>query len=401
MNLKNMKSLFSKSLGRRKRVIATGMIVAFAAIAGFLFYEGTKKTVVLTLDGEQKEIRTHASTIKDILKDLKIATHSRDYLYPTESTEVTNNMKVIWEPAKQVKVLVGNKEKSVWTTTDTVKEMLSDEKIKVGEHDKVSPSLDQEITGNMKVKIDTAFSFKLVDGGKGKTVWSTSTTVADFLKQQGIKLNDSDRVEPSLDKVVKANDTVKVIRVKKVTDVVEEPTDYAVVTKKDSDLSKGKEEVVQQGEKGLVERKYEIVKENGKEVSRTLLSEKTLKESKDKVVNVGTKVLVAQVSRGASESSSDGREFYVSSTAYTGSCNGCSGLTSTGINLHANPNVKVIAVDPSIIPLGTKVHVEGYGYAVAADTGSAIKGNKIDVFFSSKSDAYRWGRKQVKVKILN
>jgi uncharacterized protein YabE (DUF348 family) len=401
MNLKNMKSLFSKSLSRRKGIIATGMLVAFAAIVGFLFYEGTKKTVALTLDGEQKEIRTHASTIKDILKDLKISTHSRDYLYPTESTEVTNNMKVIWEPAKQVKVLVGNKEKSIWTTADTVKEMLSDKEIELGEHDKISPSLDQKITGNMKVKIDTAFSFKLVDGGKEKKVWSTSTTVADFLKQQGIKLNDSDRVEPSLDKVVKANDIVKVTRVEKVTDVVEEPTDYAVVTKKDSDLSKGKEEIVQQGEKGLVERKYEIVKENGKEVSRKLLSEKTLKESKDKVVNVGTKVLVAQVSRGASDSSGGGQEFYVNSTAYTGSCNGCSGVTSTGINLNANPNVKVIAVDPSVIPLGTKVYVEGYGYAVAADTGSAIRGHKIDVFFSSKSDAYRWGRKQVKVKILN
>jgi uncharacterized protein YabE (DUF348 family) len=401
MNLKNMKSLFSKSLSRRKGIIATGMLVAFAAIVGFLFYEGTKKTVALTLDGEQKEIRTHASTIKDILKDLKISTHSRDYLYPTESTEVTNNMKVIWEPAKQVKVLVGNKEKSIWTTAETVKEMLSDKEIELGEHDKISPSLDQKITGNMKVKIDTAFSFKLVDGGKEKKVWSTSTTVADFLKQQGIKLNDSDRVEPSLDKVVKANDIVKVTRVEKVTDVVEEPIDYAVVTKKDSDLSKGKEEIVQQGEEGLVERKYEIVKENGKEVSRKLLSEKTLKESKDKVVNVGTKVLVAQVSRGASESSGSGQELYVNSTAYTGSCNGCSGVTSTGINLNANPNVKVIAVDPSVIPLGTKVYVEGYGYAVAADTGSAIRGNKIDVFFPSKSDAYRWGRKQVKVKILN
>ena len=99
--------------------------------------------------------------------------------------------------------------------------------------------------------------------------------------------------------------------------------------------------------------------------------------------------------------SSDGREFYVSSTAYTASCNGCSGNTATGINLKSNPNVKVIAVDPSVIPLGTKVYVEGYGYAVAADTGGAIKGNKIDVFFSSKSDAYRWGRKTIKVKILN
>ena len=54
-----------------------------------------------------------------------------------------------------------------------------------------------------------------------------------------------------------------------------------------------------------------------------------------------------------------------------------------------------------MIPLGSKVYVEGYGYAVAADTGGAIKGNKIDVFFPSNSDAYRWGVKKVKIKILD
>ena len=94
------------------------------------------------------------------------------------------------------------------------------------------------------------------------------------------------------------------------------------------------------------------------------------------------------------------KEIVVSASAFTATCNGCSGVTSTGINLKRNPDVKVIAVDPKVIPLGTKVHVEGYGYAVAGDIGSAIKGNKIDVFFSSKSDAYKWGRKSVTVKIL-
>ena len=96
-----------------------------------------------------------------------------------------------------------------------------------------------------------------------------------------------------------------------------------------------------------------------------------------------------------------GKEIYVTSTAYTASCNGCSGTTATGVNLHANPNAKVIAVDPRVIPLGSKVYVDGYGYAIASDTGGAIKGNKIDVFFPSKSDAYRWGRKTVKIKVLD
>lgn len=96
----------------------------------------------------------------------------------------------------------------------------------------------------------------------------------------------------------------------------------------------------------------------------------------------------------------DGKELIVTATAYTAYCNGCSGTTAYGIDLRANPNQKVIAVDPSIIPLGTKVWVEGYGVAIAGDTGGAIKGNKIDVFIPSYEDAMEWGVKKIKIKIL-
>lgn len=96
-----------------------------------------------------------------------------------------------------------------------------------------------------------------------------------------------------------------------------------------------------------------------------------------------------------------GKEITVEATAYTADCKGCIGITKTGVNLKANPNAKVIAVDPSVIPLGSKVYVEGYGYATAEDTGGAIKGNKIDVFIPGQNDAMNWGRKQVEVTIIN
>ncbi|CAH0347157.1 3D domain-containing protein [Bacillus sp. CECT 9360] len=103
----------------------------------------------------------------------------------------------------------------------------------------------------------------------------------------------------------------------------------------------------------------------------------------------------------SNESAPEGaREISVRATAYTASCEGCSGVTATGVDLKANPNAKVISVDPNVIPLGSKVYVEGYGYATAADTGGAIKGNKIDVFVPNQSDAINWGVKQVTVKIL-
>lgn len=95
------------------------------------------------------------------------------------------------------------------------------------------------------------------------------------------------------------------------------------------------------------------------------------------------------------------RVLEVSATAYTANCTGCSGVTSTGIDLNKNPDQKVIAVDPNVIPLGSKVYVEGYGYAIAGDIGGAINGNRIDVYMQSRQDALNWGRKQVTVKVLN
>ncbi|HIV73794.1 MAG TPA: hypothetical protein H9895_01790 [Candidatus Pseudogracilibacillus intestinigallinarum] len=98
---------------------------------------------------------------------------------------------------------------------------------------------------------------------------------------------------------------------------------------------------------------------------------------------------------------STGKSFTVEATAYGPDCSGCSGVSATGMDLKQKPTPKVIAVDPSVIPLGSKVWVEGYGTAIAADTGGAIKGKKIDVLYPSEKSAYSWGRRTVRVKILN
>lgn len=103
----------------------------------------------------------------------------------------------------------------------------------------------------------------------------------------------------------------------------------------------------------------------------------------------------------ASTSSKEYKALTVKASAYTANCRGCSGVTATGLNLKKNPKIKAIAVDPRVIPLGTTVHVAGYGTAIAADTGGAIKGKKIDVFMASKSKAMVWGVKTVKIKVYN
>ncbi|MER2262069.1 MAG: 3D domain-containing protein [Psychrobacillus sp.] len=117
--------------------------------------------------------------------------------------------------------------------------------------------------------------------------------------------------------------------------------------------------------------------------------------------SASTKVAVSAPVVTAEPKTEGSVEMTMEATAYTAYCTGCSGTTAYGIDLRANPNEKVIAVDPRIIPLGTRVWVEGYGEAIAGDTGGAIKGNKIDVFIPSYDNAIQWGRKQVKLIILD
>ncbi|WLR49428.1 LysM peptidoglycan-binding domain-containing protein [Halobacillus litoralis] len=109
----------------------------------------------------------------------------------------------------------------------------------------------------------------------------------------------------------------------------------------------------------------------------------------------------AEAEQTSSQPAEDGvvKTLNMEATAYTAFCEGCSGITSTGIDLRANPDQKVIAVDPNVIPLGSEVYVEGYGKAIAGDIGGAIQGNRIDVFMADRSDALDFGRKSVEVKV--
>lgn len=150
---------------------------------------------------------------------------------------------------------------------------------------------------------------------------------------------------------------------------------------------------------------YKIAKKNGVSVNQlkkwNKLKSDMIRVNQVLEVNPAKKVSGVKSANAKKAPAKAKKVLTVRATAYTASCKGCSGITSMGINLKKNPKAKVISVDPKVIPLGSKVHVEGYGYAIAADKGSAIKGNKIDVFIPSLKQARNWGVKKVKIKIID
>lgn len=147
---------------------------------------------------------------------------------------------------------------------------------------------------------------------------------------------------------------------------------------------------------------YDVSEEEVKEVETPeetkseIVEEQAAPETETEVA--ATPVSTEQPAEPAAEEQS-GEWVTVNATAYSTNQPELSDTTYTGINLNENPNV--IAVDPSVIPLGSTIYVPGHGTFVAGDTGSAIVGNRIDIHMSDLDAAYQFGRQTLDVQILN
>ena len=139
-----------------------------------------------------------------------------------------------------------------------------------------------------------------------------------------------------------------------------------------------------------------------KEKAEKAAAEKAAKEQAAREAQAAAeKEAAEQAAAQAATTQPVGQTFIMESTAYSSDPADTLGggtVTATGQNLLTNP--MAVAVDPNVIPLGTRLYVEGYGEAIASDTGGAIKGNIVDVHFSTYEQCIQWGRRQVKVTIL-
>lgn len=392
------------------------MIAGFVIVVALVFYfvfEGTKNDITIVNAGEKIESRTHAKTVSEALDEAGIKVSERDEIAPGKNAEIKDGMEIKYLPARQITINDNGTKKDVWSTKANVADLLKDENITTRPQDVLNVALDTKLKNGLEVNINRAIQLSLQNGAKKDTVWTTKTKVSDLLAEKNIKLDQDDRVSPAKDSNLKEKMTVEVTYVNSKAEKKNEQVKFETVYKEDDSLNKGVEKVVQEGKNGKKVVEYKVTFENGKEKKRDVIKENVTSNKTDKVVVRGTKEKVVATpvsnvstssatssssssSSSASSTPSGGKTYKMESTAYSGG-----GTTAYGINLSANPGLKVIAVDPRIIPLGSKVWVEGYGEAIAGDTGGAIKGNIVDVYFPNESQCYSWGRRMVTVKVLN
>ncbi|MDP2182180.1 MAG: 3D domain-containing protein [Actinomycetota bacterium] len=299
---------------------------------------------------------------------------------------------------KGITLVVDGDSRYIKTQAEDVAGLLDEADVVIGEGDVVTPAGDASLQDGMSVVVCHAVPVTLSLSGDRIRLYVVGQTVADALVAAGVDAGTGTVADPPLETPLTPNMliTVNDVFLRVVQEEVEIP--FETVTERDASQPQGAREVITQGVPGRMLRIYRVVVTDGVEGARTLTAERVLIKPVDEVVAVGIKRSSGRltISRGKSRPPSSGEKISVVSTAYAPGVDGVDWRTATG----ARAGYGVIAVDPSVIPLGTHVYVSGYGYAVAADTGGSIRGNRIDVCFDTRAEAIAWGRRTVTVTIL-
>ena len=283
---------------------------------------------------------------------------------------------------REVNAVINGEEFGFTTREYTVEGFLEDEKIEFCEDDYISVPLTTFIYDGIELEIKHATDFKVTADGKTVKCKSLANTVGEALKDEGIKVGKNDIVTPGTDSLLKRGMKIVIQRVEFKEEVVEETVKFKTVEKDDTSLNEGTSKVVTEGSDGKDKVTYQVTYIDGKETERKEISRETLTKAVDKVIANGTRINY----NGKTYS----RKLVVKAYAYTGG-----GRTAMG----TRARVGEIAVDPSVIPLGTNVYIEGVGPRRAEDTGGNIKGNTLDIYMDTQSQCLSWGARYVTIYI--
>ncbi len=300
---------------------------------------------------------------------------------------------------KEVKVMVDSEPVIyAYTSQNTVNDLLVEFGINLDENDKVSHSKEDVLSDNSVIDIKTSKKITVNDAGNSYELYSTDVTVGDLISKGVITLDEeNDYMNVTSEDKLFDGMILEIVRVTHVTVTEEETVPFETERIYTTEIEKDTELVVSEGVSGISENTVVITYKNGVEAEKEVIKTDVISEPVDRVIKVG----IDQFSKPASYK--EIRSFQA--TAYC-ACAKCCGV-STGITASGRKaEYGCVAVDPRVIPLGTKLYIECsdgsfiYGHSVAADTGGAIKGNKVDLFFPSHQDALKFGRRAVNVYIL-
>jgi uncharacterized protein YabE (DUF348 family) len=404
----------------REDIVSPGLEALITS--GEVISIGRARPITIQVDDRTIETRTHSQTLSDLLQELGITLKPRDRViidghevslttslpgHNPNSRFVSNRsgnryshgqgedapLHIVIQRAVPIHLDDGGNLATLYTTEATVGDALRAEGINLYLGDRVEPSLSSPVSADVQVSIQRSKPATIqVDGRLIKTR-TLGDTVSEALAQEGVALLGKDYTEPGPDVPVVSDVAIRVVRVKEEAIIEQDPISFETVWQPDPNLELDQQRLDQEGQDGVTKRRSHVVYEDGQEAKRTLEAEWVDREPKNKVIAYGTKVVLRKLETSGG-TLTYWRKLRALATSYTAATSGKSsdhpqyGITRLGWQMRKG----IVAVDPTVIKLGTEMYVPGYGVGVAADTGGKVRGRHVDLGYNEEDLQlwYKW-----------
>lgn len=413
----------------KRLVISIAVLVA--ATAAYVLVQ--PETITVIDDGVAVEYETRADSVLQVLEEMDISLEESDYVTPALSEDLPTDRIIRIERSHRISLQIGyGQTETIKTRERTVEDVLLRYGVTVREGDAVYPAVRTPISDGMTIRYQPVVSVNLIVGQEARTVYTMASDVTQLLLEEGVNITDRDTVFPDQSTLIRDGLTITVNTNRDVVQYESQLIPFEVVEESDDTLEIGTKEVAQVGIPGLERTRYELTVENGTITNRAKTKVETLRKTQPQIIKVGTKKVAEPVTEPTSASTTNpfeaeaevemtespkpddvldftsAKQLLVEATAYTNNAEDTVTydgrvLTRSGYDVTDTilfEGMRIIAVDPAIIPLGTRVYIEGIGMAIALDTGSAIKGHKIDLLMDTKEEAVSFGRKPMTIWVI-
>lgn len=413
----------------KRLVISIAVLVA--ATAAYVLMQ--PETITVIDDGVAVEFETRADSVLQVLEEMDISLEESDYVTPALSEDLPTDRIIRIERSHRISLQIGyGQTETIKTRERTVEDVLLRYGVTVREGDAVYPAVRTPISDGMTIRYQPVVSVNLIVGQEARTVYTMASDVTQLLLEEGVNITDRDTVFPDQSTLIRDGLTITVNTNRDVVQYESQLIPFEVVEESDDTLEIGTKEVAQVGIPGLERTRYELTVENGTITNRAKTKVETLRKTQPQIIKVGTKKVAEPVTEPTSASTTNpfeaeaevemtespkpddvldftsAKQLLVEATAYTNNAEDTVTydgrvLTRSGYDVTDTilfEGMRIIAVDPAIIPLGTRVYIEGIGMAIALDTGSAIKGHKIDLLMDTKEEAVSFGRKPMTIWVI-
>lgn len=380
------------------------------------------RPVELHADGTTHQLRTHATTIGELLAEVGVGIGLADEVWlrgrlarldtPLWGDDTSASREVSYRggPRSSLGAMAvdppvvalrratsltlndGGAITTLRTTLDTIGQALEEHGVNLFVGDEVTPGLQERVTPGLTVAIARSVPVEIEVDGHLLRTRTLAADVAGALGQEGIALLGRDRTEPALSTRLSAGIKIRVVRVREELVVEFNPIPFQTEWVADPEVEIDNIRVVREGQVGLTKRRYRVLYENDEEIERSLEDVWAAQAPITKTMAYGTKIVIRTL-----ETPAGTIEYWRKMRVYTTSYKPAScgkpkdhpryGYTRLGLKLKKG----IVAVDPTVIPLRTSMYVPGYGLARAGDTGGGVKGKFVDLGFSDDDyESWHW-----------